>query len=95
VRIGDHELHASQTTAHEAAQEGKPRGPVLDRYDIDPEDLAVQLKSRWPRVKVVLMSGYAEDEVLRRRIAAREVRYLQKPFGMEVLARELRAALEE
>jgi PAS domain S-box-containing protein len=63
--------------------------------DVLGTDLAAQLKSRWPRVKVVLMSGYAEDEVLRRRIAAREVRYLQKPFGMEVLARELRAALDK
>ncbi|MFI5143332.1 MAG: response regulator, partial [Thermoanaerobaculales bacterium] len=63
--------------------------------DVLGTDLAVQLKSRWPRVKVVLMSGYAEDEALRRRIATGAIRFLQKPFDMEVLARELRAALEE
>jgi PAS domain S-box-containing protein len=63
--------------------------------DVLGTDLAVRLKSRWPRVKVVLISGYAEDDVLRRRIAAGEVRFLQKPFDMEVLARELRAALDE
>jgi len=58
-------------------------------------DLAIELKARWPRVKVVLMSGYAEDEVLRRRIADGAVRFLQKPFDMATLALELRAALEE
>ena len=41
------------------------------------------------------MSGYAEDEAVRRGIELRAVRFLQKPFGMATLARELRAALGE
>jgi PAS domain S-box-containing protein len=63
--------------------------------DVLGTDLAASLKSRWPRIRVVLMSGYAEDEALRRWIAAGEVRFLQKPFDMSTLAHELHAALKE
>jgi len=58
-------------------------------------DLATELRRQWPAMEIVLMSGYAQDEALRRRIVAGDVRFLQKPFGMEVLARELREALDE
>ncbi len=58
-------------------------------------DLARGLRERWPGLKVILMSGYANDEAVRRGVAAGAVRFLQKPFDMETLARELRAALAE
>ena len=58
-------------------------------------ELAVEMVGRWPRLRVILMSGYTEDETLRRRIAAELVRFLQKPFDMARLAREVRAALDE
>ncbi|MGV8038983.1 MAG: PAS domain S-box protein [Thermoanaerobaculaceae bacterium] len=58
-------------------------------------DTAVELRRRWPGLKVVLMSGYAQDEAVRHVVNVGGVRYLQKPFGMGVLARELRAALAE
>ncbi len=57
--------------------------------------LADDLKRRWPGLKVILMSGYAEDEAVRRGVTAGTVRFLQKPFSMDALARELRAALDE
>ena len=56
-------------------------------------DLARGLVDRWPKLRVVLMSGYTEDEAVRRGASEGSVRFLQKPFGMEALARELRAAL--
>ncbi len=58
-------------------------------------DLARGLKERWPALRVILMSGYTEDEVLRRGMDEASVRFLQKPFGMASLARELQSALEE
>ncbi len=58
-------------------------------------DVARALAARWPRLKVVLMSGYAADAVARRRLASDRVRFLEKPFDMTTLARELRAALTE
>ncbi|HNX51561.1 MAG TPA: response regulator, partial [Thermoanaerobaculaceae bacterium] len=56
-------------------------------------DLAQGLKDRWPHLKVVLMSGYSDAETMGA-LARIRARYLQKPFDMETLARELRAALE-
>jgi CheY-like chemotaxis protein len=57
-------------------------------------ELAQLLQERWPTLKVILMSGYAEDEAVRRWCVAGYSRFLQKPFDMAVLARELRAALD-
>jgi two-component system, cell cycle sensor histidine kinase and response regulator CckA len=57
-------------------------------------EVAFLLRSRWPSLQVVLMSGYAEDEADRRFVAIGCVRYLQKPFDMAALSKALRAALE-
>jgi two-component system, cell cycle sensor histidine kinase and response regulator CckA len=61
--------------------------------DVLGTDLAVRLSERWPAMKVVLMSGYAEDEAVRERISQGKVRFIQKPFGMTVLARAVSDAL--
>ena len=58
-------------------------------------DLAPGLKDRWPRLAVILMSGYTEDEAVKRGVSGGNARFLQKPFSMEALAREVRAALDE
>ncbi len=58
-------------------------------------ELARGLLERWPELKVILMSGYTEDEAVRRGAFAGRVRFLQKPFDVNTLAREVRAALEE
>lgn len=57
--------------------------------------LAAGLRDRWPNLKVVLMSGYTDDDALRREVEACGVRFLQKPFEIGALARELRAALRD
>jgi len=56
-------------------------------------ELSRRLAERWPGLRVVLMSGYAEDEVVRRDITAGEVRFLQKPVDLNTLADEVRASL--
>jgi two-component system cell cycle sensor histidine kinase/response regulator CckA len=58
-------------------------------------ELAEALRERWPRLKVIVMSGYAQDDTVRRRASLGTVRFLAKPFGMDVLAREIRAVLDE
>jgi len=57
--------------------------------------LAQQLQDRWPALRVILMSGYNEDDAVRRGVTTGNVRFLQKPFDMDTLAREVRAVLEE
>jgi DNA-binding response OmpR family regulator len=44
---------------------------------------------------VIVMSGYTEDEAVRRGAASGTVRFLQKPFDMAILSHEIRAALRE
>ncbi|TAM44118.1 MAG: response regulator, partial [Acidobacteria bacterium] len=56
-------------------------------------ELARELSDRWPTLKVILMSGYAEDEAVRRGAMTGGLRFLQKPFDLATLAREVRAAL--
>ena len=60
---------------------------------IDGAALAAGLRDRWPRLKVVLMSGYTEDEAVRRGVEEGAVHFLQKPFDVAALARAVRAAL--
>jgi two-component system cell cycle sensor histidine kinase/response regulator CckA len=57
--------------------------------------LVAGLRDRWPGLKVILMSGYAEEDVLRSALCAGKVRFLQKPFDIDTLAREIRLALGE
>ena len=58
-------------------------------------ELAERVHDRWPDLRVVFMSGYTEDEVIRQRAASGAVRYLQKPVDLETLAREVRSALDQ
>jgi PAS domain S-box-containing protein len=62
--------------------------------DVDGAALAQGLIDRWPKLKVIIMSGYGEDEALRHARELGPVVFLQKPFDIGTLARELRAALE-
>ncbi len=58
-------------------------------------EVARVLAARWRHLKVIVMSGFAEDEAVRRGVATGAVRFLQKPFDMATLAREVRAALAD
>jgi len=57
-----------------------------------PEAVAVLVR-RWPGLRVVLMSGYTEDEAVRRSVADGKVAFLQKPFDAATLAAAVRRAL--
>jgi len=47
-----------------------------------------------PEARVMFMSGYTDDEVLRREVSHAEAWYLQKPFSPDVLDRKVREALD-
>lgn len=57
-------------------------------------DLARGLRDRWPALKIILMSGYSDTQTMGA-LALIRARYLQKPFDMETLARELRTVLDQ
>jgi signal transduction histidine kinase len=56
--------------------------------------LAEQVQSMRPGIRVLFMSGYTSDEVLRRGVLSAHVAFLQKPFTPQVLAARVRAELD-
>jgi PAS domain S-box-containing protein len=58
-------------------------------------ELGEQLVAIRPGVKVLYVSGYTDDAVVRYGVRAGEMEFLQKPFTSEALARKARAILDQ
>ena len=56
-------------------------------------DLVSRLTKRWPELKVILMSGYADSHSIASLPGNRIRNFLQKPFDMSTLANEVHTAL--
>jgi two-component system, cell cycle sensor histidine kinase and response regulator CckA len=56
-------------------------------------ELAEQLVAQRPDMKVVFISGYTSDEVVRRGISRRDAAFIQKPFTADELMRKVREVL--
>jgi two-component system cell cycle sensor histidine kinase/response regulator CckA len=56
--------------------------------------LTQQLVARWPAMRVLYMSGYADDEILRRGLTQSGAAFLEKPFTPESLAAAVRRVLD-
>jgi two-component system cell cycle sensor histidine kinase/response regulator CckA len=56
-------------------------------------DLFEELRVLRPRSKVLFMSGYAADVILRRGVREQDVPYLPKPFSPDALAAKVREVL--
>jgi CheY-like chemotaxis protein len=57
-------------------------------------ELADQLLAERPELKVLFISGYTNDEVLRRGISGKEAAFVQKPFTAEELMKNVRRVLD-
>ncbi len=57
--------------------------------------LAERLAERWPRIRVLYMSGYTGDEIAQHGSLNPEAHFVSKPFTASELARKVRAALDE
>lgn len=57
--------------------------------------LVDQLLSTRPELKVLYISGYTNDEVVRRGISGTDATFVQKPFTSEELMRKVREVLDE
>ena len=57
--------------------------------------LVEQLRAMSPRIQVLFMSGYTDDEVVRRGIDDRRAAFLQKPFTPDQLALKVREVLND
>ncbi len=57
-------------------------------------ELAAELKTRWPQLRVLHVSGYTNDALAARGISPSSVILLQKPFTPSELARKVRETLD-
>ena len=56
-------------------------------------DLAERIAERWPGLKILFISGFANDHAIRRKLCGRPV--LQKPFTGNDLTNKVRELLTE
>ena len=91
-----------------AAEDGRAALQLADGYEgtidllltdvmmphVKGPELADELQQRRPGLKVVYMSGYNEESVLGERLRTGNTVLLRKPFAPELLAREIRKALD-
>jgi two-component system, cell cycle sensor histidine kinase and response regulator CckA len=47
-----------------------------------------------PGIRVLFMSGYTDDEVMRRGVIEGQTAFLQKPFTPDLLAHKVRGVLD-
>jgi two-component system, cell cycle sensor histidine kinase and response regulator CckA len=57
-------------------------------------ELADQLLATRPGMKVLFVSGYTNDEVIRRGVSRKGTAFMQKPFQAEELTRRIREVLD-
>ena len=57
-------------------------------------ELARRLAQARPEMKVLCMSGYADDSVVRHGVVDSDIAYLQKPITLETLTRKVREVLD-
>ncbi len=57
-------------------------------------EIARRMMARQPTLAVILMSGYAKNDVLVQEISSSDVCFLQKPVDLATLAREIRRVLD-
>jgi PAS/PAC sensor hybrid histidine kinase (EC 2.7.13.3) len=58
-------------------------------------DLAEVIREKYPKIRVVLTSGYSPDLIGRERVDRLGLKILRKPYQQADLARVIREALEE
>ena len=61
--------------------------------EVGGRELADRLTALRPGLKVLYLSGYADDAVVRHGVLGSEVAFLQKPFSIDALARKVREVL--
>ncbi|MFL5494918.1 MAG: PAS domain S-box protein [Gemmatimonadales bacterium] len=58
-------------------------------------ELAEQLRIRQPQLKVLFLSGYTDDAIVRHGVLQQEVFFLQKPFNSSTLLQKVRSILDD
>ena len=92
-------LDASSADEAERLCDNHPTGPDLLLVDVVMPGrsglvLADALSARYPRMKVVYMSGYTNEAIVDRGALDPSVAFIGKPFTLRALASKVRDALD-
>jgi len=89
------------SNGREALEVGASHGGAIDLLLTDvvmPQmggrRLAEHMKVSHPRTRVLYMSGYTDDAILRHGVLEETSAFMEKPFSPEVLARKVREVLD-
>lgn len=63
--------------------------------EMNGRDLAEQIHSLYPSLKILFMSGYTADVIADRGMLGEDVKFIQKPFSMTDLSIKVRDAIKE
>ena len=63
--------------------------------EMNGRDLAEELRTLYPDIKILFMSGYTANVIAHRGVLAKSVNFLQKPFSKKDLAAKVRKVLDE
>jgi two-component system cell cycle sensor histidine kinase/response regulator CckA len=58
-------------------------------------ELAEQLKALYPQLRILFMSGYTNETIVRHGVLATEIKFLPKPFSPVTLTSKVREVLDE
>jgi DNA-binding NtrC family response regulator len=99
MKSGYHVLSASDTKElFEILREHNGKVDLLLTDVIMPgmngRELYENLKSSYPSLKVIYMSGYTDDVIAHHGILEEGVHFIQKPFSISILTDKLRAVLD-
>jgi CheY-like chemotaxis protein len=79
----------------------KHRGPIhllvsdLVMPKMSGHQLAERLVSLQPNIKILYISGYADDTIVRHGVLETDTAFVQKPFSLTILARKVREVLDQ
>ncbi len=100
LEIGGYRVLAAASAREALALAETHRGPIdLVVTDVvmpgmSGVELARRLKATRPAIGILYLSGYTEEEVIRRGLLASSVRFLEKPFTPEALSAKVREILD-